>query len=79
VTMHNTGPDQQAAAAVILIAARHAAGLAQQQVAQRAGVPQSTISAYENSRRQPTVPMLLRLLTAIDPQLTLVVEEKPTT
>lgn len=44
--------------------ARVKAGLTQYEVAQRAGVAQSLISAYENGRRQPTVPTLLRLLSA---------------
>lgn len=77
--MTSTGPDsRRTAAARILIDQRLAAGLSQQQVAQRAGVPQSTISTYENSRRQPTLPVLLRLLAAISPELTLAVEAGPT-
>ena len=44
--------------------ARAKAGLTQDEVGARAGVAQSLISAYENGRRQPTVPTLLRLLEA---------------
>jgi len=44
--------------------ARAKAGLTQDEMAERAGVAQSLISAYENGRRQPTVPTLLRLLEA---------------
>jgi len=44
--------------------ARAKAGLTQDEIAVHAGVAQSLISAYENGRRQPTVPTLLRLLEA---------------
>ena len=44
--------------------ARAKAGLTQDEMASRAGVAQSLISAYENGRRQPTLPTLLRLLEA---------------
>jgi transcriptional regulator with XRE-family HTH domain len=44
--------------------ARVKAGLSQAAVAERAGVAQSLISAYENGRRQPTVPTLCRLVEA---------------
>lgn len=54
----------------LLRQARDRAGLTQREVALRAGVPQPTISAYENSRRQPTVPMLVKLLRATDRNLT---------
>ena len=38
--------------------------LSQEQLADRAGVAQSLISAYENGRRQPTLPTLTRLIAA---------------
>jgi transcriptional regulator with XRE-family HTH domain len=44
--------------------ARDQAGMTQTQVADRAGVPQSTISAYERGERQPTLPMLLKIIRA---------------
>jgi transcriptional regulator with XRE-family HTH domain len=48
----------------VLAAARRRAGLTQEQLAQRASVPQSTISVYERGGREPTVPTLERLLRA---------------
>jgi hypothetical protein len=48
----------------LLRLARVKAGLTQAALAQRAGVAQALISAYENGRRQPTLPTLMRLLDA---------------
>lgn len=48
----------------LLRLARVKAGLTQAVLAQRAGVAQTLISAYENGRRQPTLPTLMRLLEA---------------
>ena len=44
--------------------ARAKAGVTQSELAERAGVAQSLVSAYENGRRQPTLPVLKRLLAA---------------
>lgn len=44
--------------------ARQKSDLTQVQLAERAGVPQSAISAYERGVRQPTLPTLFRLLAA---------------
>lgn len=44
--------------------ARVKAGLTQAELADRAGVAQPLISAYERGQRQPTVPTLIRLLEA---------------
>jgi transcriptional regulator with XRE-family HTH domain len=44
--------------------ARVKAGLTQAELADRAGVAQPLISAYECGHRQPTVPTLMRLLEA---------------
>jgi transcriptional regulator with XRE-family HTH domain len=52
------------AAAALLQLARLKAGLSQRQLAERASVPTTMISAYERGRREPTVPTLLRLLRA---------------
>ena len=51
-------------AAGLLQLARLKSGLSQRQVAERAGVPTTMISAYERDRRQPTLDTLLRLLRA---------------
>ncbi|WP_349816983.1 helix-turn-helix transcriptional regulator [Frankia sp. Cppng1_Ct_nod] len=51
-------------AAGLLSLARQQVGLTQTELAHRAGVQQSVVSAYEAGRRQPTVPMLLRLIRA---------------
>lgn len=51
-------------AAALLASVRHAAGLTQKQLADRPGVAQSMVAAYETRRRQPTVPTLRRLLQA---------------
>lgn len=52
------------AAGNLLLLARQKANLSQVQLAEEAGVPQSTISAYERGVRQPTLPTLFRLLIA---------------
>lgn len=51
-------------AAGLLRQARHEARLTQAELAGRAGVPRSMISAYERDERQPTIATLLRLLKA---------------
>lgn len=44
--------------------ARRRAGLTQTQLAARAGITQSVVSAYESGRREPSLPALLRLIAA---------------
>jgi transcriptional regulator with XRE-family HTH domain len=44
--------------------ARLQAGMSQQELAERAGVDRTMVSAYEHDRRQPTLPTLLKLLKA---------------
>jgi predicted nucleotidyltransferase len=58
----------------VLRAARRRAGLSQVQLGQAAGVSQSVVSAYESGARQPSVPMLERLVgaTGFDLELRLV-------
>jgi uncharacterized protein len=48
----------------LLQLARLKAELSQRQLAERAGVPVTMISAYERDQRQPTLATLLRLLRA---------------
>jgi predicted nucleotidyltransferase/DNA-binding XRE family transcriptional regulator len=53
-----------AASSVILRTARHRAGLTQRELADRAGVTQSVVSAYERGRREPSLSTLRRLVDA---------------
>jgi transcriptional regulator with XRE-family HTH domain len=55
---------QPSTAAALLQLARLKAGLSQRQLAERASVPTTMISAYERDQRQPTLPTILRLLRA---------------
>ncbi|HET9060984.1 MAG TPA: helix-turn-helix domain-containing protein [Acidimicrobiales bacterium] len=48
----------------LLRSARNRAGLSQADLAERAGVTQSVISAYESGARQPSLPTLGRLVEA---------------
>ena len=50
--------------AALLQLARLKAGMSQRELAERAGVPVTMISAYERDQRQPTLATLLRLLRA---------------
>ncbi|HEX9033229.1 MAG TPA: helix-turn-helix domain-containing protein [Streptosporangiaceae bacterium] len=70
------GPDRQSAAAV-LRAARKRAGLSQVELAARAGVTQSVISAYESGRRQPSLATLAALVEASGYELEVSVQEAP--
>jgi hypothetical protein len=49
------------------------AGLSQVELARRAGVTQSVVSAYESGRRQPSLPMLARLVNAAGSELEMTV------
>lgn len=48
----------------LLREARDRAGLTQQQLAQLAGTSQSAVAAYEAGTRQPTLPVLMRMVRA---------------
>jgi transcriptional regulator with XRE-family HTH domain len=48
----------------LVLSARLKAGLTQRQLADRLGVTQPVVAAYESGRRQPTVPTLMRILSA---------------
>jgi transcriptional regulator with XRE-family HTH domain len=67
--------DRSSLAGDLLRLARVKAGLTQGELAERAGVAQSLISAYENGRRQPTMPTLSRLLEAAGFDLRMRLEE----
>ena len=60
----NEGPHLPSPSAALLQLARIKAGLTQRELAERAGVPVTMISAYERDQRQPTLATLLRLLRA---------------
>ena len=50
----------------LLRRARAQKGLTQRQLAALAGVPQSSIAKIESGVRQPTLPVLTRILVAVD-------------
>lgn len=70
-------PDVRLMAATLLRQARERSGLSQVELAQRAGVAQSVISAYESGRRQPALPTLARLVAATDMELDVTLREPP--
>src|SRR5438552_5013784 len=59
----------------VLREARSRAGLSQVELGRRAGVTQSVVSAYESGARQPSVPMLERLVRAAGYELQITVQE----
>jgi transcriptional regulator with XRE-family HTH domain len=63
--------DLRSTAASILALARLKTGLSQKQLAEKAGVDATMISAYERDLRQPTLPTLERLLSAAGLELRL--------
>jgi uncharacterized protein len=72
----HVGADRPSAAG-ILRAARRRAGISQVELARRAGVTQSVISAYESGRRQPSLPTLAALIEAAGYELEVSVQESP--
>jgi transcriptional regulator with XRE-family HTH domain len=48
----------------LLRLARMRSGLSQRQLAEAAGVPQSTVARIETHRQQPTLPLMARLFAA---------------
>jgi transcriptional regulator with XRE-family HTH domain len=58
-------------AARLLLGARRASGLSQSELARRAGIQHSVLSAYEHGRRDPTARSLARLLEAAGFRLTI--------
>jgi predicted nucleotidyltransferase/ribosome-binding protein aMBF1 (putative translation factor) len=64
-------------AGVLLRQARKRAGLSQVDLAARAGVTQSVISAYESGQRQPSIPALARLVDATGFELTMGLRRPP--
>ena len=68
---------EMATAGALLRQARKRAGLSQVDLAARAGVTQSVISAYEPGQRQPSIPALARLVDAAGLELTLGLQRPP--
>lgn len=64
-------------AARILTKARQQSGLTQQQLAHRAATSQSAIAAYEAGKRQPTLPVLKRLVEATGFTLSVELAQRP--
>jgi len=64
-------------AGTLLRQARKRARLSQVNLAARAGVAQSVISAYESGQRQPSIPALARLIDAAGFELTLGLRRSP--
>ncbi len=62
---------------VLLRQARQRAGLSQVELAARAGVTQSVISAYESGHRQPSLPTLAALVEAAGCELVTGVRRQP--
>ena len=62
----------------VLRNARRAAGMTQAELARRAGVTQSVISAYESGRREPALSTLSRLVEATGATLQLQVQHRDT-
>ena len=66
--------DPPSPAAALLQLARLKSGMSQRELAERASVPTTMISAYERGRRQPSLPTLLRLLHAAGFELRMTLE-----
>src|SRR5260370_919242 len=64
-------------AASLLRRARFGAGMSQAELAFRAGVAQSVISAYEAGRRQPSLPTLAKLIDAAGCDLVVDIQHQP--
>jgi transcriptional regulator with XRE-family HTH domain len=57
-------------AARLILGARRAAGMKQLDLARRAGIPHSVLSAYEHGRRDPGTKALSRILASAGYRLT---------
>ncbi len=69
--------NDRSAAGTVLRDARRRAGLSQVELARRAGVTQSVISAYESGHRQPSLPTLAALVDAAGCDLEVSVRRQP--
>lgn len=73
----NCMASEELTAGALLRRARQRAGMSQVELAARAGVTQSVISAYESGHRQPSLPMLAALVEAADHDLVTKVRRQP--
>jgi len=64
-------------AGALLQQARKGAGMSQVELAARAGVTQSVVSAYESGHRQPAIPTLAALVEAAGYELVVAVRQPP--
>jgi len=64
MTYHEDPQGLPSPSSALLQLARLKSGMSQRELAERAGVPVTMISAYERDQRQPTLATLLRLLRA---------------
>ena len=71
------GSDPFPTAGTLLREARRNSRLTQAELAQRAGVAQSVISAYESDRRDPALSTLKRLIDATGSELMVGLERRP--
>ena len=63
IAMSKYDPAPTLAAGLVRLA-RRKAGLTQSELADRAGLTQQAVSAYETGRQEPTLPSLIRLINA---------------
>jgi len=70
-------PPAPTGAGALIREARRRAGLSQTDLAARAGVTQSVISAYESGHRQPAIPTLTALIEAAGYELVLSLRPEP--
>jgi transcriptional regulator with XRE-family HTH domain len=61
--------DDRALAPALIAEARERSGISQRELGRLSDTSQSLISAYERGTKQPTLPMLLRLLRAAGMEL----------
>jgi predicted nucleotidyltransferase/DNA-binding XRE family transcriptional regulator len=71
------GVDSELSAGALLRQTRKRAGLSQAELAVRAGITQSVISAYESGHRQPSIPALAALIDAAGYDLALGLRPRP--
>ncbi len=76
-TMRDNRTSGHGVAAALLRRARADAGLTQTRLAELAGTTQSAIAAYEAGAREPTVPVLARMISATGARLELDIAPDP--